>query len=41
MSNVPGDFSKPTECLCYAALTAKASLVPHKITRRAMTENGS
>ena len=39
MSSIPGDFSKPTECLCYAALSPNTPIVPHKITRRAITEN--
>ena len=39
MSTVPGNFAKPTQCKCYAALNANEPLVPHVITRRAKTEH--
>jgi len=31
------DFCKATECKCYAAMTGNGPVVPHTITRRAMT----
>lgn len=38
MSSVPGAFAKPTECRCFAAMTAKGALQPHTVTRRACGE---
>lgn len=39
MSSIPGDFSKPTPCKCYASLTAKGPIEPYNITRRACSDN--
>ena len=33
------DFSKPTECKCFAALQPNGPIVPHTITRRACHDN--
>ena len=39
MSNIPGDFSKPTACKCYAALSPKGPIEPFSIVRRACSDN--
>jgi len=38
MSAVPGAFAHPTQCKCYAAMSAGGPVVAHTITRRALTD---